>query len=238
MIDNLEQSRQDIVRIAKLAVIGEMAASMAHEVRTPLGILRSSAQMLQREAGLSEIGQEMTEFILSETQRLNQLVSALLDCAKPRPPEFALQDLNLIIEHTIQLLQTQAENKSITVTLYPDAVNAVLYCDKDQIIQVYLNLIMNALQHVEPGGRIELRVQVLDNEIQSRVCDSGPGIPDSHKDKIFEPFFTRREQGIGLGLTVVQQIVLAHEGRIFVSDHEGGGACFHVVLPKSKLKEL
>jgi signal transduction histidine kinase len=233
MIDNLEQSRRDIVRVAKLAVIGEMAASMAHEVRTPLGILRSSAQMLQRESGLSEVGQEMTGFILSETQRLNQLVSALLDCARPRPPEFALQDLHRILEHAMQLLQTQAENKSITVTFSPDTKSAVLFCDKDQIIQVFLNLILNALQHIEPGGRIDLTVRVLDNEIETRVCDSGPGIPDHHKEKIFEPFFTRREQGMGLGLTVVQQIVLAHKGRIFVTDNHGGGACFHVVLPIS-----
>ncbi|MGR9053567.1 MAG: histidine kinase dimerization/phospho-acceptor domain-containing protein, partial [Gammaproteobacteria bacterium] len=109
MIENLEQSRSDIVRVAKLAVVGEMAASMAHEVRTPLGILRSSAQLLEREPQLSEVGKELTGFILSETQRLNELVTTLLECAKPRPPVFDTQHVGVLLEHTLNLLQVQRE---------------------------------------------------------------------------------------------------------------------------------
>lgn len=231
MIDTLEQSRLDIVRIAKLAVIGEMAASMAHEVRTPLGILRSSAQILQHETQLSAIGLEMTEFILSETQRLNRLVISLLDCAKPRPSQFVEQDLSALIEHAVELLQSQADNKNVQLRLQLTSKPFYLAYDRDQILQVLLNLLMNALQHTEQDGRIIISNQRTEHGIHISLADSGTGISDADKDKVFEPFYTRREGGIGLGLTVVQQIILAHHGKIFVTDSTLGGACFHIVLP-------
>jgi len=231
MINNLEQSRQDIVRVAKLAVIGEMAASMAHEVRTPLGILRSSAQILQREPALSDIGHEMTGFILSETRRLNELITTLLECARPRPPQFTWQDLHKIIEHSLELLKTHANNKNIQLTTCFDDSEALIFCDWDQLIQVFLNLTMNALQHVSQGGRVQLSTHIHAGQLEALVCDDGAGIADADKSRVFDPFFTRRQDGIGLGLTVVQQIVLAHHGRIFVTDSRWGGACFHVILP-------
>lgn len=233
MIDNLEQSRQDLVRVAKLAVIGEMAASMAHEVRTPLGILRSSAQILQREPGLSSIGQEMTDFILSETQRLNELVTTLLECAKPRPPQLSRQNLQHVIGHTIELLQSQADAKHATLILQPCHNEPLLSCDRDHLIQVFLNLIMNALQHIDKDGRVELSIHEHDDWLETLINDDGAGIPDDRKAKVFEPFFTQRKEGIGLGLTVVQQIIFAHHGKIFVTDSALGGACFHVLLPIS-----
>ncbi len=234
MIDTLEQSRLDIVRVAKLAVIGEMAASMAHEVRTPLGILRSSAQMLQREPQLTDIGLEMTEFILSETKRLNSLVTTLLECARPRPSQFIQQDFYAIIEHTVELLQAQLDNKSVQLRLQWQGKKALLYCDRDQMLQVFLNLIMNALQHVNHGGHIVITSHMDGQQLEVCIADDGAGIADTDKAKVFEPFYTRRQEGIGLGLTVVQQIILAHHGKIFVTDSEMGGACFHIVLPITK----
>ena len=231
MINSLEQSRLDVARVAKLAVIGEMAASMAHEVRTPLGVLRSSAQILQRETQLSEIGLEMTEYILSETARLNELVTTLLECARPRPPRFSLHDVQQIIEHVRELLRTKAEAKHIKLELKFSNAETHLYCDKDQLIQVFLNLIMNAIQHVSEQGHITIYSQVENGFLKCKVCDDGTGIPDTQKHTVFDPFYTQREEGIGLGLTVVQQIVLAHKGRIFITDNTYGGTCFNVQLP-------
>lgn len=238
MINTLEQSRQDMVRVAKLAVIGEMAASMAHEVRTPLGILRSSAQMLQREAQLSEVGQEMTEFILSETERLNELVTTLLECARPRLPCKTQQDIQQIIRHTLDLVKSQAENKGVQLMTHFKDVNSLVYCDRDQLIQVFLNLVMNAIQHVAKGGWIEIITRSDDRQIEIWVCDNGIGISDTNKKNIFDPFFTRRQDGIGLGLTVVQQIILAHYGKISVTDSSAGGACFHIILPVNETPGL
>ncbi|MDT8407277.1 MAG: sensor histidine kinase [Methylococcales bacterium] len=231
MIAHLEQSRRDVVRATKLAVVGEMAASLAHEVRTPLGILQSSAQLLQREPNLSDVGQEMIGFILTETRRMNQLVTLLLECARPRPPNYQRHDLADIIEHTLNLLKTKADSKGVTLTMTcPDRPISIM-CDKDHLTQLFLNLIMNALQHITPDGEIQVIVQAQDECWHCQVCDTGPGIADDLKERIFEPFYTGREQGIGLGLTVVQQIVLAHHGQIQVTDHQPTGACFVMTLP-------
>jgi signal transduction histidine kinase len=234
MIDTLEQSRLDIVRVAKLAVIGEMAASMAHEVRTPLGILRSSAQMLQREPQLTAIGLEMTEFILSETKRLNTLVTTLLECARPRASEFVQQDFYAIIKHAVELLQTQFDNKNVQLNYQWKGEKALLYCDHDQMLQVFLNLIMNALQHINHGGQLVISSRINAQQLEVYIADDGAGIANADKTKVFDPFYTRRQEGIGLGLTVVQQIILAHHGKIFVTDSAIGGACFNIVLPLGK----
>jgi len=236
MIDNLEQSKQDLIQASKLAVIGEMAATMAHEVRTPLGILVSSAQILQREPQLSEIGQEMTEFILSETERLKGLINTLLECAKPKQPEFVIHDLHHIIEHVTQLLIHQIETKNITLVLQLNAGQSLLKVDRDLIIQVFLNLIINAIQHVKKEqGYIEISSDTQGEVLEILISDNGTGISDTNKTKIFEPFFTQRQDGVGLGLTVVRQIILAHHGKIYVTDSPFGGACFHIILPYAPL---
>jgi signal transduction histidine kinase len=211
-----------------------MAASMAHEVRTPLGILRSSAQMLQREPQLTAIGLEMTEFILSETKRLNALVTTLLECARPRASEFVRQDVYAIMRHAVELLQTQLDNKDVQISLQLSRATAQLYCDHDQMLQVFLNLIMNALQHINDSGQIVLSSHVDKQQLEVCIADDGAGIADADKVHVFEPFYTQRQDGIGLGLTVVQQIILAHHGKIFVTDSAIGGACFHIVLPIGK----
>ncbi|MEQ1636547.1 MAG: ATP-binding protein [Methylococcales bacterium] len=231
MINNLEQSRQDVIRVAKLAVIGEMAASMAHEVRTPLGILRSSAQMLQREAQLSEVGQEMLSFILSESERLKELVTTLLECARPKQPNFAEHDINAIITHTCTLISSKAEGKGVSLTLALNGNDCMVHCDRDQLIQVFLNLIINAIQHTPTKGHILISTQLQLRGIHIKISDTGTGIPDELKTSVFDPFFTRRISGIGLGLTVVQQIILAHRGKIFITDNPPEGTCFNVLLP-------
>ena len=238
MINSLEQSRLDTVRAAKLAMIGEMAASMAHEVRTPLGIIQSSAQILQRETGLTEVGYEMTEFIISETKRLNGLVTTLLECSQSRPPRFLLEDIHQVIEYTIDLVANQLDEKTLVVTHFDDA-QSLIYCDRDQMIQVFLNLIMNASQHALEGeGRIELNTFTeKDGYLGVQVCDNGKGISEIDKNRVFEPFFTQRKSGIGLGLTVVQQIILAHNGKIFITDSSSGGACFNLILPLMNSQE-
>ena len=231
MMHDLEASREQLVRAAKLAVAGEMAAAMTHEIRTPLGILRSSAQMLQREPQLSTEGHEMAGFVLSETDRLNQLVSSLLSFARPRAPVFQPHDLHLIIQHTLHMLAPQAERKQIQVEEDFQAREATIACDEEQIIQVFLNLLLNAFQALPAGGQIAVRTKTHNEQLVVEVADTGPGVSPAHRQRIFEPFFTTRENGIGLGLTVVRQIVHAHTGDIRVDDNQGGGACFRLCFP-------
>ncbi len=228
MIDALVRSREQIVRAGKLAVVGEMSAVMAHEVRTPLGILRSSAQLLERQPNLGERERELTGFIISETDRLNRLVTMLLECASPRAPDFKPHDLHDIIDHVLDLLAAKAEHKQVQLERQLTAANSILVCDREQLIQIVLNLVLNALHFVPDDGRIVVATHNETGSLIMSVADDGPGIPADLRPRVFDPFFTRREGGIGLGLTIVQQIVQVHHGEIWVTESRWGGACFNI----------
>lgn len=228
MIEALERSREQIVRAGKLAVVGEMAAVMAHEVRTPLGILRSSAQLLERQPSLGERERELSGFIISETDRLNRLVTMLLECASPRAPDFKAHDVHEIIHHVLDLLASKAQHKNVQLQRELAARNSVMVCDREQLIQIVLNLVINALHFVPDDGRIVVATHNEGRAIIVSVADDGPGIPAELRPRVFDPFFTRREGGIGLGLTIVQQIVQVHHGEIWVTESRWGGACFNI----------
>lgn len=234
MIQDLERSREDLIRAAKFTVVGEMAAIMAHEVRTPLGILRTSAQMLQREPHLSAEGQEMAGFVVSETDRLNRLISTLLDLARPRPPVFREEDVHHIIRRATELLSQRAARLRIRIEERFQEGSALILCDGEQLLQVFLNLLLNALQILPTAGIITIRTELGQKDIAIEVADNGPGILPQHRERVFDPFFTTRADGVGLGLTIVQQIVHTHEGTITVHDNPGGGACFRLWLPRSR----
>ncbi|MBN8924916.1 MAG: hypothetical protein BGP10_06970 [Rhodanobacter sp. 68-29] len=226
MIEALERSREQLVRAGKLAVVGEMAAIMAHEVRTPVGILRSSAQLLQRQPHLGAKEHELIGFILSETERLNRLVTMLLECARPTPPDFRPHDLHAIIDNVIGLLDSRAEKTGVVLSRKFQGDSLVFNCDREQMMQVLLNLVLNALSFVSDGGRVVVSTARDAGELRVVVADSGPGVPEALRQRIFDPFFSRREGGIGLGLTIVQQIVHVHGGEIEVGESEWGGAAF------------
>lgn len=228
MLEALERSREQIVRAGKLAVVGEMAAIMAHEVRTPLGILRSSAQLLERQPNLGERERELIGFISSETDRLNRLVTLLLECARPRPPEFKPRDLHEVITNVVNLLTSKAEKNQVRLLTELAAEHSILLCDGEQLTQVILNLVINALDFVPEGGRIGIQTRDAGDGLIVSVLDDGPGIAPELRARIFDPFFSRREGGIGLGLTIVQQIVQVHHATIQIVDSPWGGAQFDI----------
>ncbi len=228
MIVALERSREQIVRAGKLAVVGEMAAIMAHEVRTPMGIVRSSAQLLERQPNLGEKERELIGFIISETERLNRLVTMLLECARPQPPDFRPHDLHAIIDGVLGLLASRAENAGVTLTREASEMEMVLDCDREQMMQVFLNLILNALSFVGAGGRVAVSTYRDAEALWVSVVDDGPGVAEALRPLVFDPFFSRREGGIGLGLTIVQQIVQVHGGEIGISESAWGGAAFNL----------
>ena len=233
MMQNLAQYEADLTRAAKLAVAGEMAAAMSHEIRTPLGILRSSAEILQREQHLSNEGLEVLGFIISETERLNKLVNSLIDTARPRQPIFAQHDVNQIISNCIALLASHASTKQINIR-YASTNVQLAELDVDQITQVLMNLLMNAIQILPQHGNIQVSLFSNVEQVKISVGDDGPGITAKDQAHIFEPFFTQRAGGIGLGLAIVKQIVLAHRGDIFYEVSPMQGAQFTITLPKER----
>ena len=233
MMLDLERLKENLTHAAKLAMVGEMSAALSHEVRTPLGILRSSAQVLLREPGLSQEGREVCGFIVSETERMNRLLTTLLDSARLRPLERAPVDLGELCTQVTAMLASQAAKNSVTLQCLPVAGGPILACDKEQVTQVLLNLVLNAIQILPPGGLIRIDARESDGGVTIEVSDNGPGIAADQLDKVFQPFFTRREGGIGLGLAVVRQIVSAHHGQITASRSREGGALFSVWLPNA-----
>ena len=231
MISELEASQKNLERAAKLAVVGEMAAAMSHEVRTPLGILRSSANVLQREPQLSKEGHEVLGFIISETERLNNLVSSLIDAARPRLPAFTEVNLSALAIKCIAMLSAQAQTKNVQLDCHADQ-DYLIKADSEQMTQVLMNLLINAIQMLPNHGKVEVGITALQDTIQLTIADNGPGIPAGSQAQIFEPFFTQRAGGVGLGLAVVRHIVHAHQGEISYSPSQQGGAQFNITLPK------
>ena len=235
MLRELERYRDHVIQTAKLAVVGEMAAIMAHEVRTPLGILSTSAQWLQKEQNLSPEGKEMAQFILDESARLNRLITMLLECARPREPQMREHHIHEIIIRAVDLLTVQANRKNLRIEQQLDANNPIIRCDFELLTQVFLNIIHNAIQIVPDNGLIHIVTTKGSAHITIKIADNGPGIGEDDYQRLFDPFFTKREGGVGLGLTVTRQIVLAHEGEISAAASEWGGACFTVLLPINKV---
>lgn len=237
LMEDIDASQRKLVHASKLAVVGEMSSLIAHEVRTPLGIMRSSAQMLKREPGLSEEGRELTGFIESETERLNRLVSTMLDAARPRPPNFAPIDAHLQIHQTLALLAGQASARKVRLDEALAAKRPVVEADEEQLTQALLNLVMNALQILQPGGEVRVSTADAGEALAITIEDNGPGIPEDERERVFEAFFFRREGGVGLGLAIVQQIVQAHGGSITVGTGALGGAAFRIRLPRHRREQ-
>jgi len=232
MIANLEKSQENLTRAAKLAVVGEMAAAMSHEVRTPLGIIRSSAQVLMREPQLTKEGKEVCGFVISETERLNKLVSTLIDAAKPRALDLKPNDIIGLTKHALALLKVEAEKKNIQLHFEAHAMpELILNIDVAQMTQVVLNLLMNAIQILPEGGQVWVTISRMQTHAQISVADDGPGISEDKRNHVFDPFFSQRAGGIGLGLAIVRQIVYAHFGEIFVQESPQNGAEFIIRLP-------
>lgn len=235
LIDDLKRSRVHLVRASKLAAVGEMAAKLAHEVRTPLGIIRSSAQLVSRQSGLDETGHEMMHFMINECDRMNALVTGLLESAKPREPRHAPHDLDEIAQHVVDLMRERAAARGVTLECRADGVSARLECDRDQMVQVLLNLVANAMQAMPDGGRVRIVTAEDGAELRIDVEDSGPGIPPARRDAILEPFVSDRAGGIGLGLSIVREIVVMHRGRLAIEDSPLGGARFTLWLPRGQV---
>lgn len=238
MTQDLTQYEADLTRAAKLAVAGEMAAAISHEIRTPLGILRSSAELLQREKHLSQEAAEVLGFIISETERLNKLVTTLIDAARPRQPNYAEHDLNQIVSHCVALLSAQAQAKNVRLEYIPQRP-VIAELDADQITQVLMNLLMNAIQILPKEGReqgtIEIVLKESEHTVTLQIADDGPGIAIEDQASVFEPFFTQRAGGIGLGLAIVKQIVQTHHGEIHYEPSVMHGAQFTITIPKKRI---
>jgi signal transduction histidine kinase len=233
MASELKRAREELVVAAKFAFVGEIAAGVAHEVRTPLGILRGSAQILGRSLPADRPeSTELVEMIIGEVDRLDRVVAGLLEIARPRELLIEPTPLTPVVRRALDFVERQAHEKGITIHRMLTTDQRLARCDPVQIYQVVLNLIVNALQILPPGGEITVRTLPPRNgRVSCEVSDNGPGIAPELQERIFTPFFTMREGGTGLGLALVQRIVQAHQGTVAVESEVGRGTTFRVELP-------
>jgi two-component system sensor histidine kinase HydH len=233
----LEASQQAALENEKLAAIGRLAAGIAHEVRNPLGVIRSSAAMVQEGFAPGDESWRACDFIREETIRLDGLTSKLLDFARPRPLRLQSTSLEKAVLHALHLAQPELESRRIQVSQEGIEQARELEADPDLLAQLVLDLVVNAAEAAGNDGRLALRVHSLDGDLVLEVADSGPGVPVAAAEQIFEPFFTTKPRGTGLGLAMVARIVKAHGGAIAVASGRGAGpggagACFRVMLPQ------
>ena len=225
-------TRARLVQSEKLAALGQLAAAVAHEVRSPLAVIRSAAQGLAESMPKGDAETERAYgFITAEIDRLGNVVSSLLAFARPlqiRAAPIAVHDL---FDRALGLAESELATKALRVRRDDAAALPAVRADADLICQVLLGLLANAAEATPRGGEVALAAAAADGVVELAVADSGPGVPPDLRARIFEPFFTTRPRGTGLGLAVARHIVEAHGGRIDVGERAAGGARFTVRLP-------
>lgn len=231
--DLINQTRARLAQSEKLAALGQMATMIAHEVRNPLGVMRSAAQEI-RDAALDDANaRRASSFVISEIDRLNRVIESILGFARPLEPSFGSVRVAEIAERAILLAAEHPRARQTRVRLERND-DPEIEADADLITQVLLDLIANALE-ASPRGGGNVRIDIVaDGDVVIAVSDGGPGVPADLRGKIFEPFYTTNANGTGLGLAVSRQVVTSHGGTLGVGDADGGGARFEIRLPRHR----
>ncbi len=234
MAQKIDQAQQDVINAAKFALVGEVAAGVAHEVRTSLGVLRSSAQLLKRSIppDMDAEAAELAQLIREEVDRLGNIVDELLEIGRPRALHLEPTPLWQPLARAIDFVEPQAAEKGISISQPPRGDGPVVSCDREVLYQVVLNLLVNAVQALQDGGHIYVAVLgSTATHATFEVQDDGPGVPDGLLEDIFHPFATATTGGMGLGLAFVQRMIYEHHGRIRVESEAGVGTRFRIDLP-------
>jgi signal transduction histidine kinase/DNA-binding response OmpR family regulator len=230
-VKQVEESQRALLQAEKMAAAGRLSASIAHEVNNPLQAVQNCLHLAEREDLPEEKRSEYFELAKTELNRLMSTVQKMLDFYRPgaiSPTEVNLQG---ILQHVLNLMSKQLEKQDIQVRIDIPSNLPTIFAVDSQIQQVLINLILNAFDAMPGGGEIQIRARAVKGGIEILVQDSGPGVPDERLPQIFEPFFSTKDGGTGLGLTVSYNIVTAHGGTLELASTNGPGACFRVYLP-------
>lgn len=239
MVEQLRESGEEIERLHRtqmsraehLATLGELATGLAHEIRNPLAGIAGVVEIIARDLPPSSPARAVIKEVPQEIARINQIVTDLLQTARPHPPRVRTSDLNTTVEHAVMLGRQQALAKAVQIELHKDASLPEVEHDSDQIHQVLLNLLLNALQAIDQDGKIMVSLRSQGSSAVVEVSDNGRGIAPDHLPNIFRPFFTTKGDGTGLGLSLARRIVEDHHGRIDVTSSLNHGTTFAVILP-------
>jgi two-component system, NtrC family, sensor histidine kinase HydH len=233
----LEEAQAEVRRSERLAALGQLSAGVAHEIRNPLGVIRGSAEMLAQKLSPSDaLAAELAGYISSEVDRLNGIVSRFLDFARPTQLVRRPAEILPILERALKSVRNGRPESHVQVETQYDPGLPLVAVDADLCEQVFANLTTNAYQAMGQGGgklRVSAKAANSDHKpgIEIEFQDEGPGVPPELREQIFNPFFTTKREGVGLGLSIVSKIIDEHGGSIYLVDKPGKGACFRVFLP-------
>lgn len=243
--DATETRREKIeaVESEKLQVLTSLAASVAHEIGNPLNTLHLHLQLLEREMKKEKSSsiQKLRDYLRiaqGEIKRLDDIVRQFLQAIRPAKPKFQIDDLNQVVRETVKLMRPEIENRGLSaaVDLCKNPTKSLI--DADQMKQVLVNLVKNAVQAMTRGGQLTIRTANKGDGIELSVEDTGTGISQEKINRIFEPYFTTKQQGAGLGLMIVHRIVKQHSGRILVEPANPCGTRFRIWLPSATKKQI
>jgi len=235
-ITEIKQLKKEVERKERLASLGSLAAGIAHEIRNPLSSIKGFATYFKERYRNIPEDQKIAEIMISEVERLNRVISQLLEFARPMSLKMELTPMADIIQHSLKMIETQAHEKTITINREFISDNQLVTLDRDKIEQVLLNLYLNAIDSMDPNGTLTIRLNNNSNSdmITLGITDTGEGISEQNLGHIFDPYFTTKSTGTGLGLAIVHKIIEAHSGLIKVESTLGKGTTVSISLPATK----
>ncbi len=228
----------------KLHLIGKLTASLIHEIRNPLSVIKLNLDLIKMEEGLSDDIQESISHSLSATGRIEYMVDSLLSFARVVTNGKELLSINSITKNAIELLVVKASKYSVKITTEFDENPFLVYADKNKLLQVFLNLITNAIEscYENNGGEVIIKTYTTENEGNKEICwlvkDNGIGIEENDRTKIFEDFYTNKENGTGLGLSVCKMLADEQKATIDFESEAGVGTTFKITFNENRMREL
>lgn len=226
---------RSVLRAEALAEVGQLAAGMAHELRNPLTAIKMLAQTNREEAESRGLPTEDLNVIEQEILRMEGRLNVFIDFARPPKPERRRIDLASVVVETLALIGGRARKQRVELKFEPPASPVVVQADGEQVRQLLVNLALNALDVMPRGGVLEIELREPgEHHVELAVLDTGPGIAPRHLPRLYEPFFTSKETGLGLGLVVSQRIARSHGGNLRAANRPSGGACFVLRLPTTE----
>jgi two-component system, NtrC family, sensor histidine kinase HydH len=227
---HIQEAEEAVRRSDRLAALGQLSAGLAHELRNPLGTIKVSSEMLGRSvAAENEVAREVAGFITTEVDRCNSLITRFLQFARPLQLQLEKADLAQVLDRAIVSVEREAPGIAVYKNYAPEIPPFPV--DAELLERVFYNLVLNAAQASPPGGAVTVKTREAEGTAEIAVIDRGAGIDPKHLDNIFNPFFTTKPAGVGLGLAIVSKIVDEHGGKITVESELGKGSVFRVLLP-------
>ncbi len=235
-VTEIKDLNEEVARHKRLAALGKLSAGIAHEIRNPLSSIRGLAQFVYNSFSRTDERKEDLNTIIQEVDRLNKLVVQVLDFAKLKKPNLTRFSLNDLIRKIAELFKLEIKDKQIKFNLELSPDISQIQADEDQVRQILMNVIINAIQAISKEGEIKIKTEKTlskgESAIKLIIEDSGVGIPEKDFTQIFDPFFSTKEKGSGLGLSIAYKLIESHQGEIKVESKEGEGTKFVIFLPQ------